>query len=75
MWRQFTGFILMLVLFFGAMPAQATDYPPPLSFSNAQLKGRDFSGQTLRAAEFSNANMELANFSNADLRGAVLALR
>jgi uncharacterized protein YjbI with pentapeptide repeats len=73
MWRQITSFILILVFFFGAMPAQAMDYPPPLSFSNAELKGRDFSGQTLRAAEFSNANMELANFSDADLRGAVFS--
>lgn len=54
--------------------AQATKYyDPPLSFSNAELKGRDFSEQELRAAEFSNANLELTDFSYADLRGAIFS--
>ncbi|HEY9877770.1 MAG TPA: pentapeptide repeat-containing protein [Leptolyngbyaceae cyanobacterium] len=55
------------------LAAMAQDYPPPTSFSNAQLKGRNFSGQELRAAEFSNANLEGADFSNADLRGAIFS--
>ncbi len=53
--------------------AQATLYPPPLSFSNAELSHQDFSGQVLRTAEFSNANMEWANFAQANLQGAVLS--
>lgn len=72
-WRQLTAFFLVIILFSWATPAIASDYAPPLSYSNAELKGRDFSGQTLRAAEFSNANMELANFANADLRGVVFS--
>ncbi|PSB05047.1 pentapeptide repeat-containing protein [Merismopedia glauca] len=56
-------------------PAQAFDkmYPPPLSFSNAQLMGKDFSGQYLASSEFSNANLVQANFSNADLHGAIFS--
>ncbi|MDY6784940.1 MAG: pentapeptide repeat-containing protein [Cyanobacteriota bacterium] len=54
--------------------AQATKYyPPPLSYSNADLPGEDFSGQTLRSAELSNANFTEANFSNTDLRGAIFS--
>jgi len=57
-----------------ASPAiAANQYPVPLSYSNAQLKGKDFSGQQLRSAEFSNANLESTDFSNADLRGAVIS--
>ncbi|GET42010.1 pentapeptide repeat-containing protein [Microseira wollei] len=67
------AFLLALILCCFPSPAQAYPYTPPLSFSNAQLRGRDFSGQTLQLAEFSNANLERANFSNADLRGAVLS--
>ncbi len=74
LWRQLlTAFFLASVLLSWTLPALALDYPPPLSFSNAELTRRDFSGQILRAAEFSNANMELANFANADLRGAILS--
>ena len=72
-WRQLAAFLLAIILFGWISPARALDYPPPRSFSNAELKGRNFSGETLRAAEFSNANMELANFANADLRGAVMS--
>lgn len=72
-WRQLAAFLLVIILFCWTLPARAADYPPPLSYSNAELKGRDFSGQTLQAAEFSNANMELANFAGADLRGVVFS--
>jgi uncharacterized protein YjbI with pentapeptide repeats len=44
-----------------------------LSFSHAQLKGRDFSGRMLAGSGFANANMEGANFENADLRGSVIS--
>lgn len=72
--RQLIAFLLLVFILYSlTLPAQALDYPPPLSFSNAELKKRDFSSQILRAAEFSNANMELANFAHADLRGAVLS--
>ena len=71
--RKLAAVLWALSLLGWAFPAQAAKYAPPLSFSNAQLTGRDFSGQTLRSAEFSNANMELTNFAGADLRGAVLS--
>jgi uncharacterized protein YjbI with pentapeptide repeats len=73
--RQLAVFLLALTIFIlpRAAQAQSKYYPPPLSFSNAELTRRDFSGQTLRAAEFSNANMDLTNFSNADLRGAIMS--
>jgi uncharacterized protein YjbI with pentapeptide repeats len=45
----------------------------PMSYSNAELSGQDFSRQDLRAADFANANMEGANFSQADLRGAIFS--
>lgn len=53
--------------------AQAVLYPPPPSYSNAELSRHDFSGQVLRTAEFSNANLDSANFAHADLTGAVLS--
>ncbi|HLO48067.1 MAG TPA: pentapeptide repeat-containing protein [Kamptonema sp.] len=73
--RQLVAFLVALFIFSLALPAQAQSkyYPPPLSYSNAELTHRDFSGQNLRTAEFSNANMELSNFSNADLRGAIMS--
>ncbi|WP_404788283.1 pentapeptide repeat-containing protein [Altericista sp. CCNU0014] len=45
----------------------------PMSYSNAELRGKDFSHQDLRASDFANANMEGANFSQADLRGAIFS--
>jgi uncharacterized protein YjbI with pentapeptide repeats len=45
----------------------------PMSYSNAELRGKDFSHQDLRAADFANANMEGANFDQADLRGAIFS--
>lgn len=73
--RQLAAFAIALILLTWPLPAQAQSkyYPPPLSYSNAELTRRDFSGQVLRSAEFSNANMELSNFSNADLRGAIMS--
>ena len=73
--RQLAAFLLTLTILIFPLPAwaQSKYYPPPLSFSNAELTRRDFSGQMLRAAEFSNANMDLTNFSNADLRGAIMS--
>ncbi|OCQ95977.1 hypothetical protein BCD67_22915 [Oscillatoriales cyanobacterium USR001] len=73
--RQFIAFTLTILILIWSLPAQANpqDYPPPISYSNAELTRHDFSGQVLRSAEFSNANMELTNFSNADLRGAVMS--
>lgn len=73
--RQFTALLLNFLLLIPTLPAlaQSKYYAPPLSYSNAQLTGHDFSGQTLRTAEFSNAKLESTNFSNADLRGAVFS--
>jgi uncharacterized protein YjbI with pentapeptide repeats len=72
--RQLAGLCIAIALFvIWALPAQALDYPPPLSYSNAELTGKDFSRQILRAAEFSNANMEQVNFTDADLRGAIMS--
>lgn len=48
-------------------------YRPPLSYSNADVKGQDFSGEPLRVAEFTNANLTSTNFSEADLAGAVFS--
>lgn len=56
-----------------ASPVWAQDYAPPLSFSNAELRGRDFRGWEIRAAEFSNANLSEADFSGADARGAIFS--
>lgn len=53
--------------------AQAQNYPPPLSFSNAELRGRDFRGWEIRAAEFSNSNLSEADFTGADARGAIFS--
>jgi len=71
--RKLAAFLLAIALLGCPLPAWAADYPPPLSYSNAELKAKDFSGQTLRAAEFSNANLELTNFSGADLRGTIFS--
>jgi len=74
--RRLAAFVLALIVLCCPLPAQAQAtkyYAPPLSYSNAELKGKDFSGQTLRAAEFSNANLELTNFAGADLRGTIFS--
>lgn len=71
-WRL-AAFLLALILCSHPLPAQALDYPPPLSFSNAELSRKDFSGQNLRSAEFSNTNLESTNFSNAEMQGIVLS--
>jgi uncharacterized protein YjbI with pentapeptide repeats len=65
--------ILLAIALWSWSAAAWADWTSPLSFSNADLTGRDFSGQSLQAAELSNANLELTDFSNADLRGAVLS--
>ncbi|MDX2100414.1 MAG: pentapeptide repeat-containing protein [Leptolyngbyaceae cyanobacterium bins.59] len=77
-WQSFISVCLALMLVWGGatiapLSVRAADYAPPLSFSNAELKGQDFSGQTLWAAEFSNANMERTNFANANMQGIVLS--
>jgi uncharacterized protein YjbI with pentapeptide repeats len=65
--------VLSLVWMPSVAIAQANTYAPPLSFSNAELRGRDFSGQNLQAAEFSNANLSEADFTGADARGAIFS--
>ncbi|MFW6357996.1 MAG: pentapeptide repeat-containing protein [Chroococcales cyanobacterium] len=68
------GIAIAFLLFPFPAFAQATKYyAPPLSYSNAELSGKDFSGEILQGAEFSNANLELTDFSYADLRGAVMS--
>lgn len=73
--QRLAAFVLAITLLFPCPAyAQATKYyNPPLSYSNAELSGKDFSGQTLQSAEFSNANLELTNFSHADLRGSIFS--
>ena len=71
--HQIATFLLVLKLFCWPILAQAKYYPLPLSYSNSQLTGKDFSGQVLQSAEFSNANLQLTNFTDADLRGAIFS--
>jgi uncharacterized protein YjbI with pentapeptide repeats len=74
--QQLAAFLLALIVLCCPLPAQAQAtkyYAPPLSYSNAELTGKDFSGQILRAAEFSNANLERTNFAGADLRGTIFS--
>ena len=66
------GLVLTVIWLVGS-PANAQDYPPPLSFSNAELRGRDFRDWDIRAAEFSNANLSEADFTGADARGAIFS--
>jgi len=72
---QLVAFLLALMLLCYPLPAQAqaAKYPPPLSYSGAQLTSRDFSGQNLQTAEFATANLVLTNFTDADLRGAIFS--
>ncbi len=71
--RQLIAFLAAIALVIHPLSAQAADYPPPLSYSHAQLTGKDFSGQNLQTAEFANANLQLSNFAYADLRGAIFS--
>ncbi len=64
-------FAVMAIALLLASPLNAQ--AASLSFSHAQLKGRDFSGQSLFGSGFANANMEEANFENADVRGSVFS--
>ncbi|MEB3831106.1 pentapeptide repeat-containing protein, partial [Phormidium sp. CCY1219] len=55
--------------------AQATKYyAPPLSYSNADLNGKDFSGENLQSAELSNCYLQFTNFENAQAQGAIFSL-
>lgn len=72
MLRRLMTLVFAIALWLVSAPAWA-DWSSPMSYSNADLKGRDFSGQTLQAAEISNANLELTNFANADVRGAIFS--
>jgi Pentapeptide repeats (8 copies) len=58
-----------------AMGAEAStlELIKPMSYSNAELKGKNFAHQDLRASDFANANMDSANFSGADLRGTIFS--
>jgi uncharacterized protein YjbI with pentapeptide repeats len=76
-WQPLISLSLAIVLFSGilwsrVLPAWA-DWTMPMSYSNADLHGRDFSGQELQGSEFSNANLELTNFAGADVRGTVFS--
>lgn len=71
-WRL-AAWLLAFVVCSHPLSALALDYPPPLSFSNAELSRKDFSGQNLRSAEFSNTNLESTNFANAEMQGIVLS--
>ena len=72
-WRRFAAFLIVLMMCLGwSLPASA-DWTMPMSYSNAQLKGRNFAGQELQGSEFSNANLERTNFTEADVRGAVFS--
>ena len=74
--RQFAAFFLSLSIAIWPLPAwaQATKYyPPPLSYSHAQLTGRDFSGEILRSAEFANGNLQYTDFSDAQAQGAIFS--
>ena len=60
----------------GAMPALAQAYKyydPPLSFTGAELRGKDFSGQTMRSAEFALAHLEETSFKDADVQGSIFS--
>jgi uncharacterized protein YjbI with pentapeptide repeats len=71
-WQRLFACLVALFVWAIGLPVWA-DWTMPLSFSNADLRGRDFSGQELQGSEFSNANLELSNFENADVRGAVFS--
>lgn len=74
-WAVWLGTLVLcaFTLLFTIQDAAAADWAPPLSFSNAELTGRNFARQTLRGSEFSNANLERTNFEGADVRGAVFS--
>jgi uncharacterized protein YjbI with pentapeptide repeats len=77
-WLQVGLFAVIICVAWGWMLACLADESTlelikPMSYSNAELRGQDFSHQDLRAADFANANMEGANFSQADLRGAIFS--
>jgi uncharacterized protein YjbI with pentapeptide repeats len=73
LWRRLAAVVLAVTCWLSWGAPALADWTFPMSYSNAQLKGRDFSGQELQGSEFSNANLELTNFSHADARGAVFS--
>ncbi|HEY9689102.1 MAG TPA: pentapeptide repeat-containing protein, partial [Coleofasciculaceae cyanobacterium] len=62
--------VLLWAIAPGAAHAQLKQYAPPISYSNAELSGQDFSNQILKSAEFSNANLTDVNFSYSEMPGA-----
>lgn len=68
--------IAALAFLLAPQPARAQAnqyYDPPSSYSNAELRDRDFSGKVLQMTEFSNTNLRRSKFRDADLRGAVMS--
>jgi uncharacterized protein YjbI with pentapeptide repeats len=77
-WLQIGLYVGMICIAWGWMLTCLADESTlelikPMSYSNAELRGQNFSKQDLRAADFANANMEGANFSQSDLRGAIFS--
>ncbi len=62
--------VLLWAIAPGTAQAQLKQYAPPISYSNAELSGQDFSNQILKSAEFSNANLTDVNFSYSEMPGA-----
>lgn len=75
-WRGLSVLLCWICLGWGA-GVNAGETPleliKPMSYSNAELKGRSFANQDLRASDFANANMDSADFSGADLRGTIFS--
>lgn len=73
--RYLAAFVLAVFLWSGTAPAwaQAILYPPPISYTGADLPGEDFSGQNLQSAEFVNAHIPQTNFTGANLKGAIFS--
>lgn len=70
-WLGVMGLVVLLwAIAPGAAQAQLKQYAPPISYSNAELSGQDFSNQILKAAEFSNANLTDVDFSHSEMPGA-----
>jgi uncharacterized protein YjbI with pentapeptide repeats len=70
---RLSAFLLLLILLTFPSPVMAgsSSFVTPSTYSESNLKNKDFSGKILQSVDFAKVNLEGANFSNADIRGAV----
>jgi uncharacterized protein YjbI with pentapeptide repeats len=70
---RLSALLWLLILLIFPVPALAgsSSSVTPSTYSEFDVKNKDFSGKVLQSVDFARVDLEEANFSNTDIRGAV----